>query len=195
MREVRAVVLGLAAFISLATLMSAQDKPLAEITVAYQFNHLTGSAEGETGTITIPFGFDASLNVPITRWFGVVGDVGRVWGLDCTVLYTLPISAGASIWTYGGGGQITYRTPHVQPFARFIIGDAHSSAFASVFGVSAGRSANSFFIAPGAGADFRITQRVWLRAGADYLDTSKDGVSVKGVRASVGITVVFGGGS
>ena len=49
---------------------------------------------------------------------------------------------------------MTYRSsPYVQPFARFILGNAHSSAGVSVSSVSASASANSFFIAPGFSGD------------------------------------------
>lgn len=198
MRHVWAVVCCLAV-ISLATVVFAQDKPLAEVTGAYQFNHLTFSADGQSASTNVSAGFDASVNVPITRWFGAVGDVGRVWKTESASVGTVQASATASIWTYGGGPQLTYRTPYVQPFARFILGEAHSSVFGSVSGVngfsgvSAGASVNTFFIAPGGGADFRITHNVWLHGGADYFRTSKNGVTANGVRAFGGITFVFGG--
>jgi S1-C subfamily serine protease len=198
MRHVWAVVFCFAV-ISLATVVVSQDKPLAEVTGAYQFNHLTASADGESASTNVPAGFDASVNVPITRWFGAVGDIGRVWKTESASVGTVQASATSSIWTYGGGPQLTYRTPHVQPFARFILGDAHSGGSVSVSGlngfsgVSFGASVNTFFIAPGGGADFRITHNVWLRGGADYFRTSKDGVTVNGIRAFGGITFVFGG--
>jgi hypothetical protein len=66
MRHVWAVVLCLAV-ISLATVAVAQDKPLAEVTGAYQFNHLTLSADSESASTNVSAGFDASVNVPITR--------------------------------------------------------------------------------------------------------------------------------
>jgi hypothetical protein len=179
-----------------ANVVVAQDKPIAEVTCAYQFNHLTVSADGQSASSNISAGFDANVDIPITRWFGAVGDVGRVWKTESASVGTVQASATASIWTYGGGPQLTYRTPNVHPFARFVLGEAHSSAFASVTGVSgasAGASVNSFFIAPGGGVDFRITHNLWLRGGADYLRTSKDGVTVNGVRVYGGATLVFGG--
>jgi hypothetical protein len=81
----------------------------------------------------------------------------------------------------------------VQPFARFILGDAHSSAGVSVSSVSASASANSFFIAPGGGVDIRIIHNLWFRVGADHLRTSKDGVTVNGVRALGGFKYTFAG--
>ena len=94
------------------------------------------------------------------------------------------------------GPQLTYRQSNVQPFARCIFGDAHSSAFASVNSTvgnfSGSASTDSFFIAPGGGADFRITHNVWLRGRADYFRTSKYGATVNGIRAFAGITFTFG---
>jgi opacity protein-like surface antigen len=181
----------------IATIVVAQDKPLAEITGAYQFNHLSASVGGQSESDNFPAGFDASLNVPITPWFGAVGDIGYVRKTYTAVADSLSASASASVWTFGGGPQLTYRNPRVQPFVRLILGEAHSSVFASLdgslSGVSGGASTNSFFIAPGAGVDFKIAQSLWLRGGADYIRTSKDGVTLNGVRAFAGITFRFGG--
>jgi membrane-associated protease RseP (regulator of RpoE activity) len=58
---------------------------------------------------------------------------------------------------------------------------------------SGSASTDSFFIAPGGGADFRITHNIWLRGGADYFRTGKYGVTVNGVRAFAGVTFTFGG--
>jgi hypothetical protein len=56
----------------------------------------------------------------------------------------------------------------------------------ALFGLSAG--VNSFFIAPGGGVDFQITRNIWLRSGADWLHTSKYGVTMNGIRALGGFT-------
>ncbi|MGA8432249.1 MAG: PDZ domain-containing protein [Candidatus Sulfotelmatobacter sp.] len=184
-----------------ATLSVAQDKPIAEATGSYQFDHLSLSADGATGNLNLSRGWDGSVNVPVLRWLGVVGDVGRVWKTESALIgaanTSVSVSATASVYTYGGGPQLTYRNRYVHPFARCIFGDAHSSIFASVAStvgnVSAGASVDSFFVAPGGGADFRITHDVWLRGGADYLRTNKYGATVNGVRAFAGITFTFGG--
>jgi hypothetical protein len=188
-------------FIALATLMAAQDKPIAEVTGSYQFDHLKLSADGASASANISRGWDGSVNVPILRWFGVVGDVGRLWESESALFNVsgTPISAKAtaSLYTYGGGPQLTYRKSYVQPFARCIFGDAHSSAFASVnstvVAVSSIASTDSFFIASGGGADFRITHNLWLRGGADYFHTSKFGATLNGIRAFAGVTFTFGG--
>lgn len=135
-------------FLSLATLTcSAQDKPIVEISGAYQYDHLKLSAGGASATLNLSRGWDGSVSVPILRWFDAVGDVSRVWksygsssspSSSCVYFGSCSASATLSVLTYGGGPQLTYRTNHyVQPFARVILGDAHSSAGVSVSGVSA----------------------------------------------------------
>ncbi len=89
------------AVISLATVVVAQDKPLADVTGAYQFNHLTASADGEDVSANVPAGFDARVNVPITRWFGAVGDIGRTWKNESASVGNVQASATSSIRTYG----------------------------------------------------------------------------------------------
>ena len=185
----------------LAVTLMAQEKPTAEVTGSYQFDHLTLSDGGASVSSNISRGWGGSVNVPIIRWFGVVGDVGRIWKSESELFSvagtTISARGTASLTTYGGGPQLTYRKSYVQPFARFILGDAHSSGSASVnstFGnVSGSDSVDSFFIAPGGGADFRITHNVWLRGGADYFRTTKYGVTVSGIRAFAGVTFTFGG--
>jgi hypothetical protein len=164
--------------------------PVVEVTGNYQYDHL--SAAG--GTSNVSRGWDGSVNVPIFGALGIVGDVGHVWKTvpaDPTAcIYLGECSpATASLITYGGGPQFTYRTRYVRPFARLILGDAHSSLSQS--GVSIG--ANSFFIAPGVGVDFRITRNISLRSGADWLRTGISEGSVTGMRALGGFTFTFGG--
>jgi len=191
-------------FVSLVTLAcSAQDKPIVEISGAYQYDHLSFSGDGVSGTLNLSRGWDGSVNVPILRWFDAVGDVSRVWKTEsygsssssCSYFSDCgSASATLSVLTYGGGPQLSYRSsPYVQPFARFILGNAHSSAGVSVSSVSASASTNSFFIAPGGGVDIRIIHNLWFRVGADWLHTSKNGITVNGVRALGGFKYTFGG--
>jgi hypothetical protein len=180
-------------FLAFATLAcSAQGKPILEISGSYQYDHLKLSANGASGSATLNLsrGFDGSVSVPILRGFDVVGDVSRAWKSYAASR----ASATLSVLTYGGGPQLTYRSyPYVQPFARVILGNAHSSAGVSVSGASTSASTDSFFVAGGGGVDIRIIQNFWFRIGADYLHTSKDGVSVNGVRALGGFKYTFGG--
>jgi PDZ domain len=189
--------------VSLATLAClAQDKPLVEISGSYQYDHLRLSADGASASLNLSRGFDGSVNVPVLPWFDVVGDVSRVWkaesyselGLSCDS-YTGCVDGNAtvSILTFGAGPQLTYRrNPYAQPFARFILGDAHSSAGVSLSGIGASASTDSFLITSGGGIDIRLIHNLWFRVGADWLHSSKNGVTVNGVRALGGFKYTFG---
>ena len=61
MRRIRVVVFCLGFFISVATLLVAQGKPLAEVSGTYQFNHLRASADGQNESDNFPAGFDGNI--------------------------------------------------------------------------------------------------------------------------------------
>jgi membrane-associated protease RseP (regulator of RpoE activity) len=151
----------------------AQDKPVAEVTGAYQFSRFYG--------VNVPLGWDASVNIPANDWFGVVGNFGGGTKSESGVTATL--------LTFGGGPQFTLRTHNVEPYFRLVFGGAHITG--SGYGISAGTTA--FLIAPGGGADFRISDHVWLRLGASYPLARKYGVTADGIQTVVGITYKFGG--
>ncbi len=161
-------------FILLVSVVSlAQDKPIAEITGAYQFTRLYG--------VNVPLGWDASVNVVANDWFGFAGDFGGATKSQSGVTGTL--------LTYGGGPQFTLRTASVEPYFRLTFGAAHVSA--SGYGFSGGTTA--FLLSPGGGADFRISNHIWLRLGANYPFARKNSVTVDGIQALVGVTYHFGG--
>ncbi len=178
---------------------SRDGLPSAEATGSYQFEHVSLV----DARLNLSRGWEGSVNVPITRWLDSVGEVSRSWkkvaGTDVSsscVYYgdCITTAVTASVYTFGGGAQLNYRTARVQPFARFILGDARLDVGASLggLGVSAGTSA--FFIAPGGGVDVRVARHVWLHTGIDWLHATKDGVTVSGFRALGGFRFTFGGG-
>jgi hypothetical protein len=157
-------------FVSLNAL--SQGKPSVELSDTYMFTRTFG--------VNVPIGEDTSVNVPVNNWFGATGDFG---------VFSKSIDGvTATMYTYGGGPQFTLRTPTVQPYFRFILGGAHATA--AGFGLSG--SANAFFWSPGGGADFRITDHVWLRLGANYPSVRKFGETFDGIQALGGITYKFG---
>lgn len=185
--------------LALAVNSFAQEKPTAEVSFSYQFQHLTASADGTSGSTNLSRGWNADANVPILQWLGIVADFSGVYDSQSAVLNvggsSVSSSASATIYTYGGGPQLTYRRHSIQPFARFVVGNARlagSAVVSSAFGSASGSaSVGAFFLAPGGGADFRITHNVWLHGGADYFRTQKYGVTLSAVRAFAGVTFIF----
>ena len=174
----------------------------SEFTTTYQFSHLS---EGGY-SVNFPAGFSTGVNIPATPWFGVVGDFGYMQKSESATLSAYGLTASASatlrVFSYGGGPQFTYRGKNAQfqPFGRFLLGaaTARASGSGSVSGygsASASATSTAFFIAPGGGADFRVSKNVWLRAAADYFHAEKNGVGTNGVRVVGGIQYRFGGTS
>lgn len=155
------------------TASSAQDRPAPEVTGAYQFTRLYG--------LNVPLGWDASVNIPTNDWFGVVGDFGGATKSEFGI--------AATLLTFGAGPQFTLRIRKVEPYFRVVFGAAHGST--SLYGFSA----SAFLVAPGGGADFRISDHAWLRLGASYPLVRKYGATFDGIQALVGVTYTFGGRS
>jgi Outer membrane protein beta-barrel domain len=160
-------------FVMLATCSSiAQDHAPLELTGAYQFLR--------SYNVNVPLGWDASINWSANNWLGVVGDFGGATKSQSGVTGTL--------YTFGGGPQFTLRTSNIDPYFRVVIGAAHGQA--SGFGISG--STTAFFVSPGGGVDFRASDHLWFRLGANYPVVRKFGVTADGVQALVGITYKFG---
>lgn len=171
-----------------------------ESTTVYQFSHFSASGGGSSGSTNVPAGASTSINVPVLPWFGIVGDVGWMQKSASATVGSVGAVGTGRLVTYGGGPQFTYRGKDrsIQPFGRFVLGGVRASADVSVAisgygGFSSSGTTTAFFIAPGGGADFRLTPHVWLRGGADYFHADKNGVSLDGVRVFGGVQFRFGG--
>jgi len=118
----------------------------------------------------------------LNDWFGVVGDFGY-----CKVT-GLPSGTSAHAINYLFGPRVTYRSAgSFTPFAHVLFGGQH-------FGVSGGGTANSFAMALGGGADYRLTEHVALRLiEVDYLYTHFDGTRQNDARIEAGISYRWGG--
>ena len=153
----------------------AQDYPKAEVFGGYQYVRLNPG-----GTNCQGFGGSAAGN--LNDWFGIVGDFGycRVTGL--------PSGTSAHAINYLFGPRVTYRSyGSLSPFAHVLFGGQH-------FGVSGGGTANSFAMALGGGADYRMTEHLALRLiEVDYLYTHFAGTRQNDARIEAGISYRWGG--
>lgn len=187
-------------FVAILSVSALGQVAPTEFTTTYQFSHLSQGGY----SINVPAGFSTGINVPVARWFGVVGDFSYMQKSESATVvgygFIGTASGTAYVFSYGGGPQFTYRgkTANIQPFGRFLLGAATATASgtASVSGygsVSTSATSTAFFIAPGGGADFRASKNIWVRAGVDYFRAEKYGVATNGVRVMGGIQYRFGG--
>jgi hypothetical protein len=168
------------------TMVAATQGQSAEVTLAYQFNHLEAGAFGLSGSTNVPIGASGNVNIPIIPWFGITGDFGWMQKSDAVDSYT----GSAHIFTYGGGPQFTYReNSNLQPFVRFIVGGGTISGSVTSLGSA---SESAYFISPGGGLDLRLMKHIWLRAGFDYFHSDKQGVSLNGLQIIGGLQFRFG---
>ncbi len=153
----------------------AQDYPKAEVFGGYQYIRLNPG-----GTNCQGFGGSAAGN--LNNWFGVVGDFGY-----CKVT-GLPSGTSAHAINYLFGPRVTYRSyGSLTPFAHVLFGGQH-------FGGTGGGTANSFAMALGGGADYRMTEHLALRLiEVDYLYTHFAGTRQNDARIEAGISYRWGG--
>jgi opacity protein-like surface antigen len=153
----------------------AQEYPKAEAFGGYQYIRLNPG-----GTNCQGVGGSATGNV--NNWLGVAGDLGY-----CKVT-GLPSGTSAHAVNYLFGPRVTYRASgSLTPFAHVLFGGQH-------FGGSGGSSANSFAMALGGGADYKLTEHVALRViQVEYLYTHFAGTRQNNARIESGIVYRWGG--
>ena len=100
----------------------------------------------------------------------------------------VPFTNGTAAINYLFGPRVTYRSHgSLTPFAHVLFGGQH-------FGVSGGGTANSFAMALGGGADYRMTEHLALRLiEVDYLYTHFAGTRQNDARIEAGISYRWGG--
>jgi len=166
--------------LALCALAASQDRPKAELSLDYEFTHFWVSANGESAGINLPAGGDASVNVPITNFIGIVGEFS---GATKTVN-----GDTGSIYIYGGGVQFTDRQNRIaQPFGKFVVGVGTLSA--GVFGATDSETAFAFTV--GGGVDIRLADHIYARGGVDYSHATKYGTGFNSIRPLGGISFKF----
>src|SRR5467141_4057252 len=156
----------------------AQDYPKAEVFGGYQYVRLNPG-----GTNCQGFGGAAAAN--LSNWLGVAGDLGycRVTGL--------PSGISAHAINYMFGPRVTYRSyGSLTPFAHVLLGGERITASATGFGSA---SSNSFAMALGGGADYKLTEHVALRLiQLEYLYTHLGGTRQNNAPIEAGVVYRWG---
>jgi hypothetical protein len=157
-------------------LASAQDNH-AEVTVGYEFMHLSSGGSG----INAPKGiqFDGAVN--LNDWFGVEGNFS----------YNEKSFPGgsASLKTYSGGPRLTYHaSKKVSTFGHFLLGGMTADAG---FGSSSGGT-SAFAWGVGGGVDVALNNWASVRlVQADYMTATKDGGRLNTFRIGPAFVLTF----
>jgi opacity protein-like surface antigen len=162
-----------------ATPAMAQDYPKAEVSGDYQYIRLNPggtNCQGAAGSVA------GNLN----DWFGVVGEFG-----GCKITGQ-PSGTSAHALNYLFGPRVTYRSyGRLTPFAHLLLGGERITASVSGAGSA---STNSFAMALGGGADYKVTEHVALRLiQVEYLYTHFGGTRQNNARIEAGLVYRWGG--
>src|SRR6185369_17444962 len=126
-------------------------------------------------------GWNFGVQEDITKWFGVVVDVGSGYGTNninagTVGAVTVDVRTKLRLYTFTGGPQFTLRhSSKVQPFARVLIGGAWTSSSTNVLAnnvpllAELRSKSDGFAYGGGGGADFFFSKQAGLRVAADLI--------------------------
>lgn len=153
----------------------AKDTPKAELFGGYSYNR-----SGEANL----HGWNASLALNLSDWFGIEGDISghyaTVEGTDVSRLFFL------------AGPRISRRGDDLTFFAHVLAGGVRTRAGVEVLGVSISASETDFGGAAGGGLDFKVADRWAIRVQGDYVVVRAEGETDGDPRASLGIVYRIG---
>jgi opacity protein-like surface antigen len=159
--------------------VSAQTTPKVELSGGYQF--LNFSLDGENESMPVGWYFDVAGN--LTPMLGVVFQVGGNYKtFDESVSIggiTATASADLKVHEFLGGMRVNLRSGSaIVPFGQVLVGGVNGSVKVSASTTIPGQppitfededSTTNFALQAGGGVNFRLTDAIGLRAGADYL--------------------------
>ena len=199
--HVSALLLGFSLlWLGIALPATAQDTPKADVSVGYQ-------AVGVTGDVDETFvkGWYADFAGNVTQWLGIVFEVGGAYkSITETTTFggvTATATADLSVHQFMGGVRFNARpNPTVTPFGQILVGGVRGAADVSGSVTGGGQtfatesdafSSTNVALQVGGGIDLRITDRVGIRAGGDYLRLFEEDAGVNAFRFAVGAVFPF----
>jgi len=192
-----ALVLG---WLSVALPAAAQDTPKADVSAGYQVIGLTGDIDE-----TLVKGWYVDIAGNVTSLLGIVFELGGDYkSIDesfTTGGVTATATADLSVHQFMGGVRFNLRpNPTVTPYGQFLVGAVRGAADVStsvtgngevLFSGSDALSSTNFGLQTGGGIDLRITNRIGIRAGADYLRIFEEDAGANAFRFAVGVVFPF----
>lgn len=148
-------------------------------------------------------GWNFGLQEDITKWFGVVVDVGGGFGTNninagTVGAVTTDVRTKLRLYTFTGGPQFTLRhSSKFQPFARILIGGAWASSSINVLANNVPQFAevktkdDGFAYGGGGGADFFFSKKAGLRVAVDLIRTPFAQDTQNNIRATAGLVCRF----
>lgn len=141
-------------------------------------------------------GWDVSAEKKYLPFFGVVADVGGLYGSKglpasaacaASSQATCQVNSSVSEYSFQAGIRGSYAAPKIRPFAELLFGAVHTIES----GPGLSNSNNGFSASLGAGLDCRLTRLLGCRVVADYVVTGSFNARQNSVRASTGLVLRF----
>jgi opacity protein-like surface antigen len=187
--KLTSIVLACGAIVLLATELSGQEFPKADLGVDYAYTRYSPSERLTQGHSLNGGGGSVTYN--FSQYLGIKMDLQG--STSTRVGFSFPASpdfpggiTGAvqgNLLTYLFGPQVKIRAHKAQPYLHTLLGGAHSNTYSNAFtsicqhstgtcAFTASPAHNAFAVAIGGGVDIPVTRVISLRAGeVDYLLT------------------------
>jgi opacity protein-like surface antigen len=160
------------------------DYPRVELFGGYSYL----PANGDDYPRQASHGFQASLGVNLTRWFGIAGDFGGQYDSSSLDSLGRPFpgvtTVDSSVYEYLVAPRFTLRRQRVSLFVHGLVGGATGHT-------TIGFSDSAVAFGAGGGADVGVTSRLAVRAQFDLLGSFADIVEDNS-RLAVGLAVRLG---
>jgi hypothetical protein len=175
--------------------LATSSVPPVDVSAGYAMAHDT------THQRTFPAGWYGSAAVNPAQWFGIAGEVsGTYSGTEEFAFAEGHDTISRRVYTVMAGPRFFQKVGRIVPFGQFLAGVAveHESSTSVWQGRahSGTLTWNRFAIQPGAGVTVLMTERVGIRAQADYrcvMDFEDEAEYINAFRFAAGFTLHWGG--
>jgi S1-C subfamily serine protease len=193
---------------------AAQQFPRTEVFAGYELAGVDGSlfqknvnTVSQSEALTPPTlqgharanGWNASAQMNVRNWLGVVFDFGGAYSKQSFTVVSTPVNqqatSSAQLYTLMAGPQLMYsNSSRFQPFLRGLGGGVIARVSGNVVANGANllkqdiqTNETGAGFGGGGGLDVRITRRVYLRIGGDFIRSSLFGANQNNFLASTGL--------
>jgi opacity protein-like surface antigen len=163
------------------------DVPVAELSAGYAYLYDDAFNDSDISG-SFGFGWHLSANVSVNKWAGIVGDISGNYRSEGNDVAKLKLN----VYNFHGGFRFSARdNAAVTWYVQALAGGTRHGGSVTVVGVSGGESVTDFSIQPGAGLIFKLSDRLGIDVGGDYVRVFGDDGSNE-FRAHVGVAFRVG---
>jgi hypothetical protein len=209
-RIIPTTLITLAVFMAAPLIAAAQDAPKVEVSGGYQLLYLWGEDGEDDNSETFEKGWYADVSARVTRSVALVFQAGGNYKTmrERLALEGVEIDANLKLKLHQIAGGVRFYAPTangvVTPFVQVLGGGfrlaGDSSATIVIDGeettmTDEGDSETEPMLQAGGGIDIRLTRRIGIRVGADYLrvftDAFGEEIGINGIRVGAGAVIGF----